>query len=163
MHSRLTLAKNALAVAAAVATFTSTVSIPTFAAAQYYGGSYYDPCRRDQNNRAVTGALLGAAAGAALGNSVARGGGRTGGTVIGGLAGAAVGAKVGQSTAACDDSYAYRRSAPPPAPYAYRRHYHQATYSRCGTASRRTDFPDGSFESHHVRACEDSSGRWHVV
>jgi hypothetical protein len=82
------------------------------AQAQPYGGpgySNYDPCRREANNRGVTGGLLGAGAGAVIGSQFAANGHRRDGSLLGGLVGAIAGASIGHSTAACTDG-------PPPPP-----------------------------------------------
>ena len=134
------------------------------APSQTYGEQpYYDPCRRDQNGRAVAGGVLGGIAGAVIGSNLAHGGGRPGGAVIGGLAGAALGAGVGKSTAGCD---AASDQAPAPAPgyYAPPPPAMQPQYpEECATAEVRIYYPDGSMERHPERACRDSYGRFHLV
>src|SRR5690606_20640052 len=68
MQIRSNLAKGALALAAGVASLTMAAA-PSVASAQPYGGTYYDPCKRDQTNRGTAGALLGGALGAAIGSN----------------------------------------------------------------------------------------------
>lgn len=164
MNNRISFGKGALVAAAAAMTLATAISIPTLAAAQPYdSGTYYDPCQRDKNDRAVTGALLGAAAGAAIGNGLAQHGGKPGGTVLGGLAGAAVGANVGAGTAACESGYYPAPPPPPPGYYDERPTYYEPPRPQCGSAENRIYYPDGSSESYPVRACQDTYGRWHVT
>src|SRR5260221_13506280 len=60
---------------------------------------YYDPCKRDQNNRAVAGAVVGGILGAVVGSNVAAHGVRTEGAVLGGGVGALGGAAIGAGSA----------------------------------------------------------------
>ncbi|NEX95076.1 hypothetical protein G3573_20050, partial [Caulobacter sp. 17J65-9] len=88
-----------LAVAASLAV--GAVSVPTFAAAQTYGGqaygdANYDPCIREARQRQTSGAVLGAILGAAAGSGVAAKGAKTEGGALGAAVGAMVGAKAGQ-------------------------------------------------------------------
>ncbi len=86
-----------------------------------YGNSYYDPCRRDTNNRGILGALLGAGIGATVGSQIAASGHRTDGSVLGGALGALGGAAVGSNTSACrSGGYAPPQPPPPQADNAYR-------------------------------------------
>jgi len=114
MTARSIFTKAGLGAMAAVMALTAGVSAPSIAAAQsgYYGngGSYYDPCRREQTNRGVGGGLLGAAIGAVVGSNVAARNARTEGALLGGAVGAVGGAAVGRSSAACDSGYAPRTS-----------------------------------------------------
>lgn len=174
-----TLAKLITGCAVAAMTLTSALAAPTVATAQTYDnnpppsdGAYYDPCRRDENNRAVAGGLLGGVAGAVIGNSIGHGGGKAGGTILGGLAGAAVGATVGKNTAACDPN-GYAPPPPPPPADPYPHHYYddRARYEapppppppECGAAEVRTYFPDGTVERHTQRACRDAYGRFQLT
>ena len=169
MIRRLNVAKGALTAAVAAMALSTALATPQIAMAQSdYGpppsdapqGSYYDPCRQEQTNRAIAGGVLGAVAGAVLGNNIATGGGRSGGSIIGGVAGAAVGAKVGQSTAGCTNGPppqpVYQDYSPPPPPP-------PPPPPRCGRAENRIIYPDGTVESYPVRACRDPYGRWSVV
>jgi len=90
-----------------------------------YGNSYYDPCRRDSNNRGIVGALLGAGIGATVGSQIAARGHRTDGSVLGGALGALGGAAVGSNSAGCraGDPQPYRDAPPPPPPAAYSDRY----------------------------------------
>lgn len=115
------ISKKASAAAIAALACASAVALPGVASAQSYGydyppaygygnggysqGTYYDPCARDQRQRATTGGLLGAAIGAVAGSQMAARGRRTEGSALGGVLGAAIGAGVGNSSAACDSSY----------------------------------------------------------
>jgi hypothetical protein len=103
-----------------------------------YGDSYYDPCRRDSNNRGIVGALLGAGIGATVGSQLAARGHRTDGSVLGGALGAFGGAAVGSNSAACRPGYVqrpYRDGPPPPPPVAYNETYAPPPYARDGYAA----------------------------
>jgi hypothetical protein len=112
------IAKAALASAAVAMTLAAAA--PSFAqpyapppGGGYYdaqGRYYYDPCKRDQNNRAVAGAVVGGILGAVVGNGLAARGVRTEGALIGGGVGAVGGAVVGHSTAACTPGQTYPQS-----------------------------------------------------
>jgi hypothetical protein len=104
MQIRSNLATGALALAAGVASLTMAAA-PSVASAQPYGGTYYDPCKRDQTNRGTAGALLGGALGAAIGSNAAAGKNRTEGALLGGALGAVAGAAVGNNSAACRSGY----------------------------------------------------------
>jgi len=118
MSKPSTFAKGALAAAAGVMALTSAVA----ASAQPYGGSayggntYYDPCRRDSNNRGIVGALLGAGIGATVGSQLTARGHRTDGSVLGGALGALGGAAVGSNSAACTPGRTAYSDVPPPPP-----------------------------------------------
>ena len=111
--------RTAKGVAAAVASAMALSAVGGAAQAQPYGqsGYYgnppvsggYDPCRREANNRGITGALVGGGMGAVIGSQVAANHHRSDGSLVGGLLGAVVGASVGKSSAACNQ-------APPPPP-----------------------------------------------
>lgn len=110
-------------VAAAVAGAVALGAVGVAAQAQPYGqsGYYgnppaygYDPCRRDANNRGITGALVGGGMGAVIGSQVAANHHRSDGSLVGGLLGAVVGATVGKNSAACN----HAPPPPPPAPVA---------------------------------------------
>jgi hypothetical protein len=92
--------KSALTAVAGVMALTTAAAVPSFAQAQS-GGSYYDPCRREQTNRGTVGGVLGALAGAAIGSNVAARKNRTEGALLGGAVGAVGGAVVGNNSAAC--------------------------------------------------------------
>lgn len=124
MSKPSTFARVALAAAAGV----MALSAGATAQAQPYNGpsnSYYDPCRRDSNNRGIIGALLGAGIGATVGSQIAARGHRTDGSVLGGALGALGGAAVGSNTAACrsGDQQPYPPPPPPPPPSAYNDRY----------------------------------------
>ncbi len=105
------------ALACATAALTVAMAAPSFAEDQppppgpaYSDGQvqpYYDPCKRDQNNRAVTGAVVGGILGAVVGSSVAAHGVRTEGAVLGGGVGALGGAAIGADSAACRPGQSY--------------------------------------------------------
>ena len=104
MSKPSTFARMALAAAAGVMALGAGA-----ASAQPYnsgsGGGYYDPCRRDSNNRGIVGALLGAGIGATVGSQLAARGHRTDGSVLGGALGAFGGAAVGSNSAGCRPGY----------------------------------------------------------
>ena len=117
MSKPSTVARLALAAVTGVMAFSAGAT----AQAQPYGGqanSYYDPCRRDSNNRGIVGALLGAGIGATVGSQLAARGHRTDGSVLGGALGALGGAAVGSNSAACRSGYQqpYGEAPPPPPP-----------------------------------------------
>ena len=140
------------------------------------GGTYYDPCARDQANRSVIGGVLGAAAGATLGNSVTHGGAKLGGAIIGGTVGAIAGASVGHATAACQPGQPYgdpRDDAgydgpppPPPPPGAYGQNgygqppYGQSPYGQGGSGQDGYGGPDNRYaEEHNAYAPPPPSAR----
>ena len=117
------ITRGAVAAAASIAALVAAAAPQVAAAQPYgydsgyrYGGAYYDPCRRDQSNRAVVGGLAGAAIGATVGSQMAARGHRTDGSVLGGVLGAGLGAVVGNRTAACAPGSQYYGAAPPPPP-----------------------------------------------
>jgi hypothetical protein len=127
MSKTTTTATRALAALAAVSALAAGVAAPQAAAAQpygysgqAYGGAYYDPCRRDQSNRGIGGALIGGGLGAVVGSQMAASGHRTDGSVLGGALGALAGAAVGSRSSACaPGSQYYGAPPPPPPPQAY--------------------------------------------
>jgi len=116
-----TFARVALAAAAGVMALSAGAASAQPYGGSGYGNSYYDPCRRDSNNRGIVGALLGAGIGATVGSQLAARGHRTDGSVLGGALGAFGGAAVGSNSAACRSGYVQQpyRDAPPPPPSAY--------------------------------------------
>lgn len=77
----------------------------TYQGQSYQGGSYYDPCRRDQVQRGTGGALVGGGIGALAGSGIAGSGNKTEGAVLGGIIGAVIGSQVGKAGAACSTPY----------------------------------------------------------
>src|SRR5689334_975107 len=80
----------AAAVAGAVALGAVGVSqAQPYGQSDYYGNppsaGGYDPCRRDANNRGITGALVGGGMGAVIGSQVAANHHRSDGSLVGGL------------------------------------------------------------------------------
>jgi hypothetical protein len=143
--SRSTIARGVFAAAAAAAALSAGLAAPQTAAAQPYGygydsgyggGAYYDPCRRDQTQRGVIGALLGGALGATVGSQAAANHHRTDGSLLGGGLGAIAGAAIGSHSAACESGPTYYPGAqpppPPPPPHAYyappQREYDEPAY-----------------------------------
>lgn len=110
MTSRSIMTRGVVGLAGA-ALLAGAFAVPTFASAQSYppayqnGGSYYDPCRRDQVNRGTGGALVGGGLGALAGSSIAGRGAKTEGAVLGGILGAVIGSNVGKAGAGCDSAY----------------------------------------------------------
>jgi len=96
-----------LAVAAAAAVAASTLTLPTFAAAQSYGSG--DPCRAEQRRKANQGTLAGGVLGAVVGGSVAGNGAKTEGAVLGGVVGAVAGHQIAKRNVKCG-SYPKRMS-----------------------------------------------------
>lgn len=88
-----------LALAAAAAVAASTLTIPTFAAAQSYGSG--DPCRAEQRRKANQGTLAGGVLGAVVGGSVAGNGAKTEGAVLGGVVGAVAGHEIAKRNVKC--------------------------------------------------------------
>ena len=147
MSTSSTFTKGALAAVAGVMALSAAATVQAQPYSNgYAGNSYYDPCRRDEGNRGITGAVIGGAGGAVLGSQFAANGHRRDGSLLGGIVGALAGAAVGKNTTGCSggqsyvqprasygsgysgyggagygynsgyDSYGY---APPPAPYGY--------------------------------------------
>ena len=122
MSKPSTFARLALAAAAGVMALSAGAASAQPYGGGQYGNSYYDPCRRDSNNRGIVGALIGAGIGATVGSQLAARGHRTDGSVLGGALGAFGGAAVGSNSAACRSGYVqqpYRDAPPPPPPSAY--------------------------------------------
>lgn len=127
MTTRSTFAKSALAATAGLMALGSAAAAPTFAAAQSYGGAYYDPCSRAQTNRGTVGALLGGALGAAVGSNAAASKNRTEGALLGGALGAVAGGVVGNRSAACGGPQ-YQQGYAAPAP-TYQQGYYNNGYN----------------------------------
>lgn len=189
MNFRSTFAKSTLASVAGVMALSAAASVPTYAAAQsagYYGGGYYDPCRRDTTQRGTMGALIGGALGAAIGSNAAARNARTEGALLGGALGAMGGAAVGKNSAACAPSgyrapqttyngyygeryqepayapaYDERRTYVPPAPYRVVQAPPQA--DGCTLAESPIYLPDGRTQKRFVRVCQDANGNYQVV
>jgi hypothetical protein len=160
-------------IALAAVTGVMALSAGATAQAQPYGGdnggSYYDQCRRDSNNRGIVGALLGAGIGATVGSQLAARGHRTDGSVLGGIVGAGVGASVGNSNDRyrCDnrgpyysysDTIAYREDR------GYRSgRYDYAYYNRM--RCRLVAAPVDSYgqDYRYVRVCPDRDGRYRIT
>lgn len=124
MSIRSNFARTALTAAAGVMAFTTLAAAPGFAAAQSYGGSYYDPCRRESTNRSTVGGLLGAAIGAAIGSNAAARDVRTEGALLGGAVGGVAGAVIGNRSAACSQGgYVPQRSSGYDSRYRYEDSY----------------------------------------
>jgi hypothetical protein len=118
-----TIAKGAVAASAGVMAISAALAAPQVAMAQPYGygapssgGAYYDPCRRDQTQRGVIGALIGGAIGATVGSQAAANHHRTDGSLFGGGLGAIAGAAIGSNSAACRSGTVYYPDAAPPPP-----------------------------------------------
>jgi hypothetical protein len=161
--------------------------------AQSPNGYAYDPCKRDQAQRATVGALLGGAGGAVIGSNVAARNARPEGALLGGLLGAIAGGVTGSKTAACTSGYA---NAPPPPPradatyhydrdayadgaseqarhdaYSYDRRYDSRPVADgrapdpegCTLAESPIYMPDGRTQTRFVRVCRGPDGRYAVV
>jgi hypothetical protein len=105
--------------------------------AQSPNGYYYDPCKRDQAQRATVGALLGGAGGAVIGSNVAARNARPEGALLGGLLGAIAGGVTGSKTAACAPSYSSSLPPPPRADATY--HYDRDAYADAAADQARRD------------------------
>ena len=106
MSKPVTIAK--AAALAGVIAFTAVAQVQAQPVGPYTAqssrGYYYDPCRRDTNQRGTAGGLIGAGIGAVIGSNAAARNARTEGAVLGGLLGAVIGNSVGNKTAACRSS-----------------------------------------------------------
>lgn len=122
MSKRATTGKTTVAILASVMTLTAAAPVLAQPSGPYTAqsskGYYYDPCRRDTNQRGTVGGVLGGLAGAAIGSNVAARNARTEGAVLGGLLGVLAGSSVGNKTAACrSESSANRYPQRVEAPY----------------------------------------------
>ena len=106
MSTPVTIAK--AAALAGVMAFTAVAQVQAQPVGPYTAqssrGYYYDPCKRDTNQRGTAGGLIGAGIGAVIGSNAAARNARTEGAVLGGLLGAVIGNSVGNKTAACRSS-----------------------------------------------------------
>jgi len=120
MSKRVTIAKAGAAALAAVIALGAAAQVQAQPAGPYTAASpngyYYDPCRRDANQRGTAGALIGGGMGAVIGSNAAARNARTEGALLGGLLGAITGAVVGNKTAACTSGNYYSAPPPPPPP-----------------------------------------------
>lgn len=155
------IAKGALAAVAGVVALSGAVSVPSYASAQPYGGSYYDPCRRDSTNRGTVGALLGGAIGAAIGSNAAARNARTEGALLGGAVGAAAGAAVGNNSAACRSGSYTGSYAPRSSYYDGARYYGDRGYNSGYYADRRYD--DGYYDRSDYGYAYDRRGTRYSV
>jgi hypothetical protein len=162
MSVRNSFAKTALMAAAGMMAFTAVATAPTFAAAQSaagrydsQSGTYYDPCQRDQTNRATFGGILGALAGAAIGKSSAacdsQGAPRSAYNSGGSQPYYSQGAYRHRDYDDRDEQVTVVEEAPPP------------SADRCTLAESPIYLPDGRVQKRFVRVCQDSSGRYQVV
>ncbi len=192
MSTRVTIAK-AAALAGMIA-FTATAQAQAQPVGPYTAespkGYYYDPCKRDTNQRGTAGGVIGAGIGAVIGSNAAARNARTEGAVLGGILGAVLGSSVGNKTAACNsanrspsstyrsDSGYYNRDAYADSAAAQaredayrndrrderdRREDRGPAGDGCTLAESPILMPDGRTQTRFVRVCRDASGRYAVV
>ena len=118
MIKRVTIAKSATAALAGLMALSAAAPVmaqPTGSyTAQSPKGYYYDPCKRETNQRGTAGGIVGGLAGAAIGSNVAARNARTEGALLGGLLGIIAGSVVANKTAACTSGHSDGGSPPPP-------------------------------------------------
>ncbi len=90
----------AIALAAAVASVVTSISVPVAASAQEWRG---DPCRQERHEAGRTGTVAGGVIGAIIGSQVAGRGNRTAGALIGGGVGAVAGHNIAAHSVKCTD------------------------------------------------------------
>ena len=197
MSKRVTIAKAATAALASLMALSAAAPVLAQPAGSYTArspnGYYYDPCKRETNQRGTAGGIMGGLAGAAIGSNVAARNARTEGALLGGLLGVIAGSVVGNKTAACTSGTANTSSAPLPpranAPYYGRDAYADAAaaqarddaYARddrsdryrapertaqsddCTLAESPIHMPDGRTQMRFVRVCRDVNGKYAVV
>ena len=197
MSKRVTIARTATAALAGLMALSAAAPVMAQPAGSYTAqspkGYYYDPCKRETNQRGTAGGIMGGLAGAAIGSNVAARNARTEGALLGGLLGVIAGSVVGNKTAACTSNGTYSSSVPSPqradAPYYGRDAYSDATaaptrddvYARddridrgpssdrapgsdnCTLAESPIYMPDGRTQMRFVRVCRDANGKYAVV
>jgi len=197
MSKRVTIARTATAALAGLMALSAAAPVMAQPAGSYTAespkGYYYDPCKRETNQRGTAGGIVGGLAGAAIGSNVAARNARTEGALLGGLLGVIAGSVVGNKTAACTSNGPNSSSAPPPqradAPYYGRDAYSDAAaaptrddlYARdnriergppsdrapgsdnCTLAESPIYMPDGRTQMRFVRVCRDANGKYAVV
>lgn len=143
MSKRVTIAKSATAALAGLMALSAAAPGLAQPAGSYTAqspkGYYYDPCKRETNQRGTVGGLLGGLAGAAIGSNVAARNARTEGAVLGGLLGVLAGSSVGNKTAACTSGGAYARTEALPPRRADTPYYGRDAYADAAAAQARDD------------------------
>ncbi len=127
--------RKVLALAAAVASAATCISVPTVSLAQEWRD---DPCRDARHDAARNGTVAGGLIGALIGSSVAGRGNHTGGAIVGGTIGAVAGHSAGAGSVKCAEY-----------PRGYR--YHRG----CRWVS---DYYRGRDRSYEI--CRDNDGYW---
>ena len=143
MSKRLTIAKAGAAALAGVIALGAAAQVQAQPYTAYSGnGYYYDPCRRDANQRGTAGALIGGGMGAVIGSNAAARNARTEGALLGGLVGAIAGGVVGNRTAACTSGRYYNAPPPPPPPppSSYNSYDDRDAYTDRGVYAGRSDY-----------------------
>ena len=163
MFQRVTIAKSATAALAGLMALSAAAPVmaqPTGSyTAQSPKGYYYDPCKRETNQRGTAGGIVGGLAGAAIGSNVAARNARTEGALLGGLLGVIAGSVVANKTAACTSGGSYGASAPPPpsaradAPY-----YTRDAYADAASAQARDDAYATDTRGERYRLAERAPG-----
>ena len=101
MSKRVTIARTATAALAGLMALSAAAPVTAQPAGSYTAespkGYYYDPCRRETNQRGTAGGIMGGLAGAAIGSNVAARNARTEGALLGGLLGVIAGSVVGNN------------------------------------------------------------------
>jgi hypothetical protein len=150
MSKRVTIAKAGAAAIAGVMALGAAAQVQAQPAGPYTAqspnGYYYDPCRRDANQRGTAGALIGGGMGAVIGSNAAARNARTEGALLGGLLGAIAGGVVGNKTAACTSAYV--PPPPPPPRTSYNSYYDRDAYA-ARTEDRDDDAEDGAYAYGH--------------
>lgn len=143
MFQRVTIAKSATAALAGLMALSAAAPVmaqPTGSyTAQSPKGYYYDPCKRETNQRGTAGGIVGGLAGAAIGSNVAARNARTEGALLGGLLGVITGSVVANKTAACTSGGAYARSEPLPPRRVEAPYYGRDAYADGAAAQARDD------------------------
>ena len=143
MSKRVTIARTATAALAGLMALSAAAPVTAQPAGSYTAespkGYYYDPCRRETNQRGTAGGIMGGLAGAAIGSNVAARTARTEGALLGGLLGVIAGSVVGNKTAACTSGGSYSTAAPPPPANAEVPYYSRDAYADRSAAKARED------------------------
>lgn len=161
MSNRVTIAKAATAALAGLMALSAAAPVLAQPAGSYTarspGGYYYDPCKRETNQRGTAGGIMGGLAGAAIGSNVAARNARTEGALLGGLLGVIAGSVVGNKTAACTSGGTYTSSSAPPPQRTDAPYYDRDAYADAAAAQARDDTYGRDDRSDRYRAPERSA------
>ena len=143
MSKRVTIARTAAAALAGLMALSAAAPVVAQPAGSYTAqspkGYYYDPCKRETNQRGTAGGIMGGLAGAAIGSNVAARNARTEGALLGGLLGVIAGSVVGNKTAACTSGGSYSTSEPLPPVRVEAPYYSRDAYADRSAAQARDD------------------------